>query len=381
MVRLGIVGCGDVLFRSYAEGLAAVRREAVVVACCDVDAERRERAAALCAGLGHRPSTYSSLAQMLDEAALDGVLNLTPAPAHAEVSRVALAGGMHVYSEKPLAGSRCAGVELVEQARAADRMLLCAPASMAASCLRWMSAVVREERLGRATLAASQLATLGPAAWRAYTGDPRVFYTEQVGPVLDLGIYALHCVTGLLGPASRVHAIGSIGIPTRSVLAGVAVGEELRVRAPDHVLMQLDLASGAQAQVLASFATPASHAPFLEIHGTRGTLSLREPFKANASVDAWLVDDGTPAVDGWLTRANRSFPPSPVEDLIACGVVHFVRCIEGDEAPVLTARHAVHALEIAEAARASMAGGEPVQLETSFEWPAGAPARGEHVVQ
>lgn len=379
MVRLGVVGCGDVLFRSYAEGLAAVRREAVVMACCDVDAERRERAAALCAGLGHRPRTYSSLLQMLSEASLDGVLNLTPAPTHAEVTRAALAQRVHVYSEKPLAGSFQVAVDLVEQASTADRMLLCAPASMAASCLRWMTEILRDGRLGDATLAVSQLATLGPAAWRVYTGDPRVFYTEQVGPVVDLGIYALHCVTGLLGPASRIHAIGSIGIPKRSVLGRNGAGEKFEIGAPDHVLMHLDMASGAQAQVLSSFATPATQAPFLEVHCASGTLSLREPFKANAPVDAWLADDGALPMEGWLRRANRSYPRSPVEDLIACGVVHFVRCVKGVESPLLTAQHAVHALEIAEAARASMVSGEPVRLETSFDAPASVAPHGPYV--
>jgi predicted dehydrogenase len=372
MVRLGVVGCGDVLYRSYAEGLRAVRLEAAVVACCDVEAERRERAAALCAGIGPRPRTYSSLARMLSDASLDGVLNLTPAPAHAEVSRAALAAGVHVYSEKPLAGSLQAGVDLVEQASAADRMLLCAPASMAAGSLRWMSGILRDERLGHATLAVSQLATLGPAAWRAYTGDPRVFYTEQVGPVADLGIYALHCVTGLLGPAAQVHAVGSIGIPERTVLGETATGERFEIGAPDHVLMQLDMASGAQAQILSSFAAPATQAPFLEIHCTRGTLSLREPFRANAPVDAWLTDDRALPLEGWLRGANGSFPRSPVEDLIACGVVHFARCVGGHESPLLTGRHAVHALEIAEAARASMACGEQVRLETTFDPPASA---------
>lgn len=317
---------------------------------------------------------------MLDEAALDGLLNLTPAPAHAEVTAAALAERVHVYSEKPLAGSVQGALDLVEHATAAGRLLLCAPASMAASCLRWMSGVIREGRLGRPTLAVSQLGTLGPAAWRIYTGDSRVFYTRRVGPVVDLGIYALHCVTGLLGPASRVHAIGSTGIPRRPVLAGKGIGDELEVDSPDHVLMQLDMSSGAQAQVLASFAMPATRAPFLEVHCTHGTLSLREPFRANAAVDAWLADDRPLPLEGWLAGANGTFPPSPVEDLIACGVVHFVRCILGLEQPLLTARHGVHALEMAEAARQSMAGGEPVRLATSFESPHDTTPRDAHVL-
>ena len=32
---------------------------------------------------------------------------------------------------------------------------------------------------------------MGPAEWRAYTGDPAVFYKPGVGPLIDIGVYPL----------------------------------------------------------------------------------------------------------------------------------------------------------------------------------------------
>jgi predicted dehydrogenase len=304
---------------------------------------------------------------MLDGEQLDGIVNLTPAPLHADLTRAALRRGVHVYSEKPLAYSAQTAAALIREARGSGCLLLCAPASMAASCMRWIKGILADDRIGTPTLAVAQLATLGPAAWRMYTGDARGFYSDRVGPVLDLGVYALHCITGLLGPVRRLHAMASIGMRERVILAGVGARESFRLEAPDHVMLQLALASGAQAQVLASFAVPATRAPFLEIHCTRGTLSLREPFEANARVDAWLYDDRRVPLEGWLTHANQGFGRTPVEDLIACGIVHFVACLTGAEEPITTAAHALHVLEIAEAARTSIAEGGPAEVASTID--------------
>ena len=84
------------------------------------------------------------------------------------------------------------------------------------------------------------MANMGPAAWRGYTGDPSVFYGPGVGPLLDTGVYALHAVTGLLGPARRVQAFGTVAIPRRPILIPRLQGQEVEVSTNDLVLLHLD---------------------------------------------------------------------------------------------------------------------------------------------
>ena len=110
--------------------------------------------------------------------------------------------------------------------------------------------------LGRPTLAVGQMANMGPAAWLEYQGDPAVFYSAAVGPALDTGVYILHAITGLFGPAWRVEAFGGIAIPRRSVLIPGREGQVVEVGAPDHLLIHLDFGQNRFAQVLSSFATP-----------------------------------------------------------------------------------------------------------------------------
>lgn len=369
MVRLGIIGCGDVLFRSYGEGLRAISSHARVVACCDRLRPRADAAADLCARWGERPDVFEDHAALLDTAAVDGVLNLTPAPLHYGVTSDILASGRHAFSEKPLAGTLDEADGLIRASEDAHRLLLCAPATMVASRFQWLAGLLASGRLGTPMLAIGQLATLGPAAWREYTGDPRVFYSDAVGPVVDLGVYVLHAITGLLGPAVRVGSVAATGMPERRVLGSARVAHRFQVTAPDLVLLQLELRCGALAQVLCGFAVPASRAPMLELHFTGGTITMQEPFSANGTIDVWVRDESPSPLEGWLSNANAAFPRSPVEDLIACGPVHFVRCLLGEEAPVLTAEHARHVLEISVRAHEAARAGCVQTLDTSFDVP------------
>src|SRR5215217_2165344 len=80
--------------------------------------------------------------------------------------------------------------------------------------------------------------------------------SHSLGPALDTGVYILHAITGLFGPARRVEAFGGVSIPRRNVLIPDRAGEVIDVAAPDHLLIHLDFGDNRFAQVLSSFATP-----------------------------------------------------------------------------------------------------------------------------
>ena len=149
------------------------------------------------------------------------------------------------------------------------------PGSAAEARIRWLKELADSGRLGRPTLAVAHHADPGPAAWREYTGDPTPFYREGVGPVFDHGVYRLHEMTSVLGPVRRVQAMGSIAIPRRRIRGGPLTGQMIDVTTPDHVLIQLEFASGALGQLLASFGTPDTLAPWLELHLERRRCQLR----------------------------------------------------------------------------------------------------------
>jgi predicted dehydrogenase len=365
VIQFGLIGCGDVAFRTYIPGIQAIADRATVTATFDPIAERAERAAALFPNA----TAYTSYEALLAHSGLNGVFNLTPAPFHRSTTAQALDAGLHVFSEKPIAATVQEGEELIDHAERLGKMLLCAPAVMATGRFRWLQKIIGEGRLGRPHLATAQMANMGPAGWRAYTGDPAVFYAKEVGPMLDTAVYVLHAITGLLGPAKRVQAFGGIAIPERKILIERLAPGTITVGANDVMMIHLDFGENRFAQILSSFAVPSSRAPALEVHGRDGTISINMPawYDAWGPVDLYLRDDTLLGLDGWLQNVgppNR--PEGRVEHLIGSGPAHFAACLAGAEQPILTGRHALHVLEIILQATQSASQGSAMALETAF---------------
>jgi predicted dehydrogenase len=371
-LRVAIVGCGDVAYRHYLPPLIALAARAEIVGCCATTIASAERAAQFVHATSPSALAFDRLDEMLERVRPDAVFNLTPGPVHAEVTAACLEAGAHVFSEKPLASTLADADRLIELARSRNLLLLCATASAATRQIRWLGEVISSGRLGRPTLAVAQIGNMGPAEWREYTGDAAVFYSPGVGPVFDVGIYRLHEMTALLGPIRRVQAMGTIAIPERTIVAGTRAGETTAVTTPDHVLVNLEFASGALGQLLATFAMPETQAPWLEVHLTGGTISMAgDPFAADGPASFFLrpvvagAAAGIALVEGW----NHGLTPPPPPDrfpLIGRGVEHFLACLAGDDQPILTAEHARHVLEIALLAYESIADGCSRELRTTF---------------
>jgi predicted dehydrogenase len=97
MIRLGIIGTGG-MAHGHARSFSAMKGVSVV-ACCDID-EARARAFARTFSI---PRWYSDSAEMLATEKLDAVSNVTIDAMHAPICLAAIAKGLHVMCEKPLA--------------------------------------------------------------------------------------------------------------------------------------------------------------------------------------------------------------------------------------------------------------------------------------
>jgi predicted dehydrogenase len=363
-LRIGIVGCGDVAHRHYLPALADMAADVSIAAVMD---PREEVARATADGIGGwSPGTrvYRDLSTMLGDGELDAVIDLAPAPLHGEVNQAVLEADLHLFSEKPLASTLADANRLIDTAKATGKLFLCAPGVAATRRSAWLADVVSSERYGRATLVVAQHADPGPAAWREYTGDPRPFYREGVGPVFDHGVYRLHAMTAILGPVRRVQAMGAIGNPTRVVRGGPLTGQAIDVTTPDHVLINLEFENGALGQLLASFGTAGTLAPWLEVHCTGATISFGgQSHEKDAPVSLYLDDEGPAATEGW--RHDIEVPDEPLA-VVETGARHFIDCLRGEGEPILTAEHSRHVLDITLKAYASIADGASHATETTF---------------
>ncbi len=363
-LRIGLVGCGDVARRHYLPALADLADRVRIVSCMDVRLDAADALVVDIASWSPGARAFDDLDAMLADGGLDAVIDLAPATRHGTVNRAVLDAGVALYSEKPIAGTLEEADGLIETARRGGVPFLCAPGVAVTRRFAWLADLVRSGRYGRATLVVAHHADPGPAAWREYTGDPRPFYGRGVGPVIDHGIYRLHGMTMLLGPVQRVQAMGAIGTPTRHVRGGPLTGQTIPVTTPDHVLINLEFANGALGQLLASFGTAATLAPWMEVHFERATVSFGgQSHEKDAPVSLYVDDESPAAREGWAHGVEI-----PVDDVavVEAGIRHFIDVLSGDAEPILTAEHARHVLDIIVKAYASIEDGASHATETTF---------------
>ncbi len=97
-LRLGVIGAGAVTQVGHLPALKRIR-EIDVVGICDNDLPK---ARALADRFGV-PDAFSDISELLDYESLNGVLICTPSHLHESQIQAALAAGLHIFVERPLA--------------------------------------------------------------------------------------------------------------------------------------------------------------------------------------------------------------------------------------------------------------------------------------
>ncbi len=351
---------------AYFPGIQALGEErAKVVAVFDTMQQRVDDALAMNPGA----AGYTTLDEFLAHDGgngMDLVFNLTPAPLHRDITARALESGYDVYSEKPIAATVQEAIDLAAIADKQGRKLFVAPSTLVTARFRWIKSMLDAGEFWKPWFIKAGIGGMGPAAWSSYIGDPRVFYKRGVGPLIDTGVYMLHTITGLLGAATRVHAVGGIVYPERDLQFERYAGQTVTVETPDIISLNLELENNRYAHLFSSFATPSSKSPYFELYARRGAISItrREWYDGNGATDIFRSPDVYQGPDvGWSN--NVPVPePSPAAGILESGILHAVECLETGAESVITARHATHVLEIMTGALQSIETGDPVTITT-----------------
>ena len=355
-VRIGIVGCGGIANALYLPGIASISR-ADVVALCDISPERLS-ATSQRSGVER---TYTDLSEMLAESGIDLLIDTTPIQAHYDLNLQAVEAGVNVYTEKAMTVTVEEADRLIEAARAKGVLLASAPDMMARPRLVRLREMVASRLVGPVVWAQVRSSHGGPDSF-ATPRDPGWFYRPGAGPILDMGVYGLHMITGLLGPAQRVTALSVRSRPLRYVRRGPLKGLEVKVGIDDNVLILLDFGNSVLAFVDSGYCVPDSRAPRIELFGTDGTLSFMG-YRSDPPFEVF-VDDMARGVRGWIKPELEISEPTTR----AVGIAHVVDCLLDGVDLVLTPEHARHVIEIMNKAQESARQGRALELETTFPW-------------
>jgi predicted dehydrogenase len=117
LIQAGVGGFG----KSWLAEVSAKSADFDVVAIVDLSAENLA-AAARDIDCSARP--FGTLEQALEEVEADALLTVTPPPVHAVHARLAFAHGLHLMTEKPLAGTIEAAREMLRLARESGKILM-----------------------------------------------------------------------------------------------------------------------------------------------------------------------------------------------------------------------------------------------------------------
>jgi predicted dehydrogenase len=368
-LKLGLLGAGMISTHSYGylPNLHRIASKAVLSAVADPVVDRA-RAVASQYGAS---AAFATLEEMLAGADVDVVVNLTPIPFHGAHTLTALRAGKHVVSEKPIATSMADADAIVELANDRGLTVVCAPPNMLEPVLREVKRLVAEGAVGKVCFARVRSSHGGPAA-NAWPMDPTWFYQKGSGPLFDMGVYGLHEITGILGPAKRVVAFSGITEPIRHARGGPFHGKEITVTEDDNTLLMLDFGGSTFAVVDGTFNVNAAKSPRTEIFGRTGTINLPDYdyLGGDSTIPFELFRlDALAGVDGWITPNARSIRQAQqhFDQLARTSVIeHLVDCVRTREKPILSAEHARHTLEIMLAARESATSGRAIDLRTAF---------------
>lgn len=343
-VRIGVIGVGSVAekYIPHIRRLNIEGQPATIVVACDTDPNRRDLA------LNHYgiPDFTTDPQAVLDRADVDAVLILTAMQSHGTLTRAALAAGKHVLVEKPMSMDLAEAAQIVQDARTAPGILVCAPHVTLSRTYQDMWRAIHRGAIGR------PVSARGFYGWSGPTWGPW-FYEPGGGPMFDLGVYNVTTLTGLLGPAKRVAAMVGTAIPRR-----VVDNRMIDVKTEDNFQLLLDFGDACFAVVTTGFTLQRYRVPGIEVYGTEGTIQMMGEDWDPQGYELWEN-----SVGAWAVHDDRAHWPW------TDGVRDFIAAIHEGRKPVNSPEHAYHVLEImvkcAEAGRS----GQTLAITSTFTPP------------
>jgi len=341
-IRVGIVGCGNVMDGAYMPVLEKLRHQGLVqiTGASHTSRDRCQTILQKWSITKYFPD-YHSLCQATD---VDLVLILTSMKQHGKIALEALRAGKHVLVEKPMAVSLEEAAELVAQSRTSAAYLVCAPFVPLSPTFQIVRDRVLFGDVGKVCLARGRYGWSGPdwATW---------FYKAGGGPIFDLAVYSLTSLTGILGPAKRVMAMTGTAQPRR-----IVNGEEVGVEVEDNAQILLDFGDAVFATVTSGFTMQKYRCPALEFYGTEGTIQMLGDDWGPEGYELWQNSIG----------AWQSYYETNPHWQWTAGLPHLVDCIRKNEKPQITPEHSYHVLELMLAAQASGKSGRAQEIKSTF---------------
>ena len=369
VVRMGVAGAGSIAVRGILPHLALedVHDRVRLCAVCDPVPGRAEAAASKF-GIPHHFTSYE---EMLAHGDVDAVSIASPIGLHYDQGAQALAAGKHLHFNKTMTTTVDEADELIATATAKDLRIVASPGEMIRPHNQRIRELIKEGAIGTLVWAACG------AAFGTYHEKERVRQGDDVlsnidpswyyrkpggGPLYDMTVYALHALTGILGPARRVTAMSGTRIKEREFR-----GKAVHTDADDNTLISIDFGDACFALAYGTAAGRVTEGFMGSYFGTAGTI---EGLKLNGEPFDWAGRDladahgpsGRQYVLPHVVGAHRGIGEEHVYE----DIMQLVDWIRDGTSSVATAEHARHVIDIIESAYRAAETGQTQELRTTF---------------
>jgi myo-inositol 2-dehydrogenase/D-chiro-inositol 1-dehydrogenase len=326
-LRVAVIGCGPIGML-HAQAVAASAR-ATLVGVCDLDPARAQQAARRCS-----VAAYTSPQDLFAAGGVDAVTIATPDHAHVEPALAAIAGGCHVFCEKPLATNAGDAVRVADAAAERNVYLAVDYNRRFAFGYRTARAWFDEGRIGTLEYCLIRVSDRTPPPEVART--PHAIFTTLLTHHFDLALW-------YGGPIHRIQAHA----PKRESGALVRT-----------VSLSLEFTSGAAGSIVAGYREGQTRtSEWLELLGTSGSIAVDDVTR-RVSLAGLDPDQKIEARPNHFV-AGDAFYESIVEHVHA-----FLEHVADGREPPVTGRDGVAGMKLVAAAIESLATGRAVHVET-----------------
>lgn len=352
-VGVGLIGAGSIsdTYLTNLTGFPDLR----VLMVADLDLERAAGQAAK-----HGVPRSGTAAALLDDPAIEVVVNLTIPAAHVDVGLAALEAGKHVWAEKPLALDRPSARKLLDRARELGLRVASAPDTVLGAGLQSARRALDDGRIGEPRTALALFQSPGPESWHP---APEFLFQAGGGPLLDMGPYYLTALVQLLGPIRRVTATAGRARETRVIGSGPRAGTAFPVTVPTTVHALLEFTRGGSAQLVMTFDS-ALRRTTLEVTGPLGTAVLPDPNTFDGPTTLHLIGADDPV----------ELAPAGHQASRGTGVLELARAIRAGVPERASGALAYHVLDAMQGIEESAGDGRPVVLQSTADTPPALPA-------
>jgi len=354
---MGVVGAGSIGIRAALMHLSKedVQDRVYLAAVCDAVPGRAAQAAAQ---YGVR-AAYDSYEELLADKNVDAVTLCTPIGMHYEQGMMALEAGKHIHFNKTMTTEVWEADNIINTAAAKGLKVVASPGMMLMPHNQRMRRAILEGKLGKLAWASAG-ASIGGGHINEpirksddvlHNIDPTWYFRRHGGgPQYDVTVYALHNLTGIVGPAKRVTALSGLVVPFREFK-----GKQIQCDMDDNTLMLLDFGDSFFAFVYGALTGLVGDWGVPDFFGTEGSIVRG---KMN-DVPFGKEGDHEPHVVGEHAKMGENHV---FEDMM-----QLVDMIRLDKKTIATPEHARHVIDIIEAGYRAAATGVTQDLHTTFE--------------